>query len=135
REDKAKRRTPGVTVVWFSLAALPIFGLGQALIPVDATGRRQYVFWLMIVYVGSGLGLLMTTSFLGLRRYLNQRKLRMPMQMTGVWLGVGFALVAVLLLVGALLPRPLAEYPLFDVTPAGSDRASASRFAPKGDNA
>jgi hypothetical protein len=131
REEKARRRTPGVTVVWFSLAALPIFGLGQALIPVEAAGRRQYVFWLMTVYLGSGLGLLMTTSFLGLRRYLNQRKLKMPARMTSVWLGVGFALIAVLLLLGSFLPRPLAEYPLIDMTASGSDKPGASRFAPK----
>jgi hypothetical protein len=135
REEKARRRTPGVTVVWFSLAALPVFGLGQALIPAESAARRQYVFWLMTIYLGSGLGLLMTTSFLGLRRYLNQRKLKMPAKMTSVWLGVGFALIAILLLLGSLLPRPLAEYPLFDVTASGSDKPGASRFAPKGNNA
>ena len=68
----------------------------------------------MTVYVGSGLGLLLTTCFLGLRRYLRQRSLRMPVAMTGVWLAVGGVMVAAFLLVGALLPRPYAEYTLFD---------------------
>ena len=36
-----------------SLAALPLFGLGQSLIPADAAARRRYVFWLLTVYVGS----------------------------------------------------------------------------------
>ncbi len=134
RAEREKRRTPGVTVVYFSLAALPLFGLGQSLIPAAAGDRRRYVFWLMTVYVGSGLGLLLTTSFLGLRRYLNQRKLKMPPAMTAVWLSVGGGLVAVLLLLGALLPRPSAEYPLFDFNPAGSEKESASKHAVKGDS-
>ena len=36
----------------------------------------------MVIYVGSGLGLLLTTSFLGLRLYLQRRRLRMPLAMT-----------------------------------------------------
>src|SRR5437764_4534101 len=38
RAERRKRRTPGVTVVWFSLAALPLFGLGQSLIPAADLG-------------------------------------------------------------------------------------------------
>ena len=55
-------------------------------------------FWLLLAYVASGLGLLLTTSFLGLRRYLRQRKLEMPLPMTGVWLSVGAVFIAALLL-------------------------------------
>src|SRR5262249_47038680 len=51
REEKNKRRTLGVWVVYFSLAALPLFGLGQSLIPLTAPGRRRFAFWLMTVYV------------------------------------------------------------------------------------
>jgi hypothetical protein len=117
RYREAKRRqphAPGVWVVHFSLAALPLFGLGQSRIPPDDAGRRRYVFWLMIIYVGSGLGLLLTTSFLGLRRYLRQRKLQMPLTMAGVWLAVGGFLIAAFLIAGALLPRPNAEYRILD---------------------
>src|SRR5262249_36972964 len=108
--QKRKPHTPGVWVVYFSLAALPLFGLGQALIPAEAVGPRRRAFWLMSIYVASGLGLLLTTSFLGLRRYLRQRKLQMPVAMTGVWLLVGGILIALLLTTGALLPRPNPEY-------------------------
>jgi hypothetical protein len=114
REERRKRpHTPGVWVVYFSLAALPLFGIGQALLSAnparseeDLAKLRGYAFWLMTIYVGSGLGLLLTTCFLGLRRYLRQRKLQMPVAMTGVWLTVGGMLIAAFLLVGALLPRP-----------------------------
>src|SRR5579871_2392018 len=59
-QDK-KPHTPGVWVVYFSLAALPIFGLGQSLIDPNNGSSRTFTFWLMVIYVGSGLGLLMTT--------------------------------------------------------------------------
>src|SRR5262249_45301605 len=85
REEPNKRPTPGVWVVYFSLAALPLFGLGQSLIPVEQEGRRRYAFWLLTLYVGSGLGLLLTTCFLGLRRYLRQRQVNMPAALAGVW--------------------------------------------------
>lgn len=136
REQRNKKRTLGVWVVYFSLAALPIFGLGQSLIPLTAPGRRQFSFWLMTIYVGCGLGLLLTTCFLGLRRYLRQKRLQMPAAMTGAWLTMGATLLVVLLLVGALLPRPAAEYStirdVFD--PAGSAKRTANRFAAKGDS-
>ena len=111
RRDK-KPHTAGVWVVYFSLAALPLFGLGQAMIPATAGDRRRYVFWLMVIYVGSGLGLLLTTSYLGLRRYLRQRKLTVPVSLTAAWLLMGSVLIATMLLIGALLPRPYGEYQL-----------------------
>jgi hypothetical protein len=131
---KGKKRTPGVWVVYFSLAALPMFGLGQSLIPPEDDGRRRYTFWLLTVYVASGLGLLLTTCFLGLRRYLRQRRLKMPAAMTGTWLTVGGAMAAVLLLAGALMPRPQSEYPLIDLGRADSGERSASKYATKGDS-
>jgi hypothetical protein len=116
RQEAAKRpHAPGVWVVYFSLAALPLFGLGQSLIPAEALERRRYAFWLMTMYVASGLGLLLTTSFLNLRRYLRQRNLKMPMAMTGAWLTGGILIIAVLLVLGALIPRPHSEYPIVDL--------------------
>jgi hypothetical protein len=135
REEREKKRTLGVWVVYFSLAALPLFGLGQALIAAEDIDRRRTSFWLMIVYVGCGLGLLLTTCFLSLRRYLRQRRLQMPRTMTGVWLTAGGLLIAALLLIGAVLPRPDAEYSLFSLSPAKSPKRSASKYALKGGRA
>jgi hypothetical protein len=136
--QKARARrphTPGLTVVYFSLAALPIFGLGQSLIPPEETGRRAYSFWLAAVYVGSGLGLLLTTSFLGLRRYLRQRKLKMPGTMTATWMGLGAILIVAFLAVGALLPRPYSETPPWNPTRAITKDRSASDHAMNSDSA
>jgi hypothetical protein len=131
REAKKRRpHTPGVWVVYFSLAALPIFGLGQALMPVDdADGSKSaFCFWLMVVYVGSGLGLLLTTCFLGLRRYLRQRQLQMPRAMAGAWLTAGGVLILALLAAGAFLPRPRSGFLGGDAALTSEDR-DASRYA------
>jgi hypothetical protein len=127
--QRKKPHTPGVWVVYFSLAALPIYGLGQSLIPVDQPERRQRAFWFMVSYVGSGLGLLVTTSFLGLRRYLRQRKLKMPVGITTAWLLLGGSLIFIFLLIGALLPRPYGEYQLLNFTPLGTRERDASEYA------
>lgn len=134
-ESKKKGRTLGVWAVYFSLAALPLFGLGQALIPAEDTGRRQFAFWMMGGYVACGLGLLLATCFLGLRRYLRQRGLKMPAAMTGVWLTVGGTLIVILLVLGAVLPRPSAEYSALDFLKVGSKERTPSKYAVKSDNA
>jgi len=100
----------GRWVVYFSVAALPLFGLGQFFIPADDVAGRRYAFWMLVIYVGSGLGLLLTTSFLGLRRYIRQRQLEMPVEMAATWLSVGVLMILGLLVAAALLPRPAPEY-------------------------
>jgi hypothetical protein len=135
RAERRQARAPGVWVVYFSLAALPLYGLGQALIPAADGAWRRYVFWLMTIYVASGLGLLLTTSFLGLRRYLRQRKLEMPPAMAGVWMLFGIALIGALLLAGTFLPRPTAEYALVRLPWRGdAEELNASRAAMRGDS-
>src|SRR5262249_42164410 len=101
RDKKKQTHTLGTWVIYFSLAALPLFGLGQALIPAEELGRRRYSFWLLTAYVASGLGLLLTTSFLGLRRYLRHKRLKMPISVTGVWLTMGAIMIGLLLALGA----------------------------------
>jgi len=103
-KDANRPHSPGLWVVYFSLAALPLFGIGQLFIQREAA--RQFGFQLLWVYVAAGLGLLLTTSFLGLRRYLRQRRLQMPAAMTGSWIGMGTGLIVAILLVCLLLPRP-----------------------------
>ena len=124
---KRRARAPGVWVVYFSLAALPLFGIGQLLIPVADQYRRRYAFLMLLIYLSSGLGLLLTTTFLGLRRYLRSRRLEMPPAMTTVWLSVGALTAAGVLVLALLLPRPQAEYAissLSGLTGTGSHEAS-----------
>lgn len=134
RKKQEKKRTLGVWVIYFSLAALPLFGLGQSLIPPSEVGRRRSSFLFLAGYVASGLCLLMTTCFLGLRRYLRQRKLKMPPSMTGVWLVCGLVLIAALLGAGAVIPRPSAEFPMFNMQSLTGGELFASSHAPLGDS-
>lgn len=128
-ERRRRPHAPGLWVVYFSLAALPLFGLGQLFIRSTDLESRRYVFHLMLVYVGSGLGLLLTTSFLGLRRYLRQRRLEMPLAMVNVWLGMGVALIATVMALALLVPRPNAEYAISRFAPAiDSPERTSSRY-------
>ena len=133
--QKDKPHTPGVWVIYFALAALPLFAVGQSLIPPEDGDRRRATFLQMAVYVGSALGLLATTSLLGLRRYLRQRKAKMPASLTAGWLGLGAVLIAVFLVVGAFLPRPYSEVPWFGLPQTESDKRNASQYAQRGDSA
>ena len=129
-ERRRRPHAPGIWIVYFSLAALPIFGLGQVFIPVENAGSRRYAFGLLCVYVACGLGLLLTTSFLGLRRYLRQRRLEMPVAMAGTWLTTGAVLIVAILIFTALVPRPNAEYSISRLPwEATSSEHDASKFA------
>jgi hypothetical protein len=111
-KKKAKRLTsssPGRWVMYFSLLALPLFGIGQVLLPSNATGSRRLGLAFLVVYMTAALGLLVTTSFLSLRRYLRQRYLKMPASIALAWVKFGGG-VALLIILGALfVPRPGAN--------------------------
>jgi len=132
RDERNRKRTPGTWVIYFSLAALPLFGLGQAKIPLDEAGRRQNAFWFMACYAASTLGLLLATQFLGLRRYLRERGVKMPAAIVARWLTWGAVVILVVLGVSALLPRPWPEYSLGDLVKAGSEERDAGRGQGKG---
>jgi hypothetical protein len=117
---------PGLWVIYFSLGALPVFGLGQGLFPVQDVAGRRYGFILLCVYLAAVLGLLLLTSFLGLRRYLRQRHLKMPPAMAATWVTTG-SVVAVGILVGCiLLPRPNADWSLTAMIDRLGDRPRES---------
>jgi hypothetical protein len=119
-------------VIYFSLAALPLFGIGQWFIPVSNLGSRRFAFWMMAIYVASALLLLLNTSFLGLRRYLRQRRLEMPLDMAATWLTVGTVMVVALLLLVYILPSPSPEYSLSQLDVFKSRNYDASNYSPGG---
>lgn len=114
-EQRRKPHAPGVWVIYISLSALPLFGIGQRFIPTADLESRRYAFWLLCYFVASALGLLLNSSFLALRRHLRQRRLEMPLQMAGVWLGTGAIMIVVLLVLCVALPRPHPEYSITHV--------------------
>jgi hypothetical protein len=98
--------SPGRWVIYFSLAALPMFGVGQMLLPSGDTQARRSGFIFLALYLAAALGLLVTTSFLGLRRYLRQRYLKMPPTIALAWLKFGVGVIFLVLIGAVFLPRP-----------------------------
>ena len=101
-DDEARRpNAPGVWLIYFTLASLPLFGLGQWFVPAVEEDRRTGLFVYFLAYISSGMGLLLATSFLNLRRYLRQRKLKMPAAMTATWLSTGAIVIVGLTVLAA----------------------------------
>ena len=129
KSRKRERAThqPGRTVMYLALAALPLFGIGQFLMRSDQQTWSK-AQWYLALYLFASLSLLVTTSFLGLRRYLRQRKVDMPGDVTVAWLAGGLVMIAGILGLAYLAPMPgnlLAslEMPAFLTSP--SDRQSS----------
>ncbi len=130
-EDREQGEThqPGRTVMYLALGALPLFGLGQFFLhnDTDTWARAQK---LLAFYLFSSLSLLVTTSFLGLRRYLRQRHAEMPKDVSISWLAGGLALIAAVLTVAYVAPMPgkaLASFELPELLDSPGNR-SASRY-------
>jgi hypothetical protein len=121
---------PGLWIVYFSMIALPFFGLGYALIPASHAAQRASCFHFAWSFAVSAMGLLLISSFLGLRRYLRRRYLTMPLALTRKWFQSGIT-ITLMILVGALfLPRPEGAYQLNGALQAiGSPRQRASQNA------
>lgn len=135
-EREGQPHAPGLWVVYFSLFALMIFGAGELFIPPADLARRNFGFALLWIYAAAALGLLLTTSFLGLRRYLRQRRLVMPHNIARSWIGQGAILAGGILLACLLIPRPEAEYSLTSLAgKIGSPTQAVSKNALLRDNA
>lgn len=128
QSSREKRRAPGVWVVYFSLAALPLFGVGQAFLPAEDDSIREGFLFLWI-YVASALGLFLTTSFLGLRRYLRQRRIKMPTSITAAWVSSGVVLSLIVLGICLLIPRPHAGTSVTALLDRFTEDQSASDYA------
>ncbi len=113
--QRKRRHNPGVWVLYFALLAIPLFGLGQLAIPASETESRRAAYWFLFGYLFFSLGLLVSTSFLGLRRYLRQRKVEMPLSLNMIWIGGGIVGVAVVLSIVSLLPLPSGSQGLLDI--------------------
>ena len=117
RPRRRPPRRPGRSVIYFSVAALPLFGIGQLMLPADDPEARRIGFAFLAAYLGAALSLLMTTSFLGMRRYLRQRSVEMPTNVAFSWVRFGVVLAGSVLMLALLLPRPGAQRTWKDLLP------------------
>jgi len=99
-----KNTTPGLWGLYLAAAAFPIFGFGQWFLNPKSSGLS--IYFLFAVYLWSGLGLLMVTSLLGMKRYVNKRGVSIPEAVAMNWLFVGPLFLIGLLLAFSILPRP-----------------------------
>jgi hypothetical protein len=106
QKQSAAPHPPGLWVVYFSLAALPLFGIGQVLLPGGDSAARHAGFVFLFIYLAAAFGLLLVTSFLGLRRYLRQRQIQMPAAIAFGWVRFGAGVMAFILVAAMLFPRP-----------------------------
>ena len=100
---KQRQNTPGLWVFYFSIVALPVFGMGQWFILPTNEGWAMFLFG---VYFASALALMMTTSLLGLQRYLMQRQVELPDHVARSWMVVGAVMAVIGLGLVMVLPRP-----------------------------
>lgn len=108
-------RAPGRWVVYFSVLALPLFGFGQLFLPADPEARHTG-FEFLLLYLAAALSLLMTTSFLGMRRYLRQRFVEMSAPIAVGWVRFGVILAAAVLILALVFPRPGATSTWHNIT-------------------
>ncbi|MDZ4850025.1 MAG: DUF4129 domain-containing protein [Pirellulaceae bacterium] len=109
------RHNPGVWVLYFSLLAIPLFGLGQLTIPASEPDSLRSAYWFLFGYLFFSMCVLVLTSYLGLRRYLRQRKVETPIQLNAIWMFGGFVGVLAVLLIVGLLPLPSGSQGVFDL--------------------
>ena len=55
-EGASRPHAPGVWLIYFTVASLPMFGLGQWLVPAVQEDRRAWLFLYFLAYMASGMG-------------------------------------------------------------------------------
>ena len=98
-----RSNAPGTWVIYFGLVAFPIFGFGQWFVRTESV---TWVYLLFATYFAAALGLLLTTSLLGLERYLVRRGVSVPVPIARNWIVVGGTFALAVMLLVSLLPKP-----------------------------
>ena len=104
--EKKQSRQAGLWVVYFSMAAVPLFGIGKVLLPASDTHLKSRAGLWLCIYLISALFLLISTRFLNLRQTLRDRGKKMPSQMAFQWFLSGIWLVLIVGFLAWLTPRP-----------------------------
>ena len=100
---KPKKNNPGLWVMYFAVFAFPVFGFGQWFVE---SADKWWTYVLFAVYLAATLSLLMTTSLLGLERYLAKRQLSVPAPIARNWLLTGGTFALLVMLIVIFIPKP-----------------------------
>lgn len=128
KHNRLKHR-PGMWVLYFSLGALPLFGIGQSFAHQASLDTRRAMFHFLAIYVAASLALLCLTSLHTLENYLAQRKAKLSNRLSVSYLTAGVGAIIVLLAFCFMLPRPSPEYTITQFAPANTKDRAASRNA------
>ncbi len=110
--ERLPKKHPGISVVYYSIAALILFGIGQQVVPSDQTEIQTRVFLCMFVFVLSALALLLLTSLSGLRHYFAEKKVEIPPGVGFYWVAVGAVVILAVAIFADFLPRPPSTIPM-----------------------
>lgn len=111
-EDRLPTRHPGTVLLYFSMFAIPAFGLGFYLLG-GRPGNQLRLGVFLFVYLWCVLALLFLSSLRQLSAYFEDRKVELPNVIGVTWLSMGFFIVTAGLVSAFLLPQPPSVASLF----------------------
>jgi hypothetical protein len=97
---------PGRVIFYFSLFAIPAFGLGFYLFDTRNVGTRLLVGGFLFVYLWCAFALLALSHLRQLAAYLAKRGISLPDVIGFTWLSVAGVTITLVLLLAVLLPQP-----------------------------
>jgi len=124
-----RRKHPGRAVFYFAFLAIPMFAIGQNMIPEASPEVVRSLFNHTIVYIASSLLLLMFTSYSGLRHYFNSRRTNMPGHVGAFWIVIGTLVAAAAIAVARVMPMPV---PLLSAPEPVETAGTVARFTSQG---
>ena len=141
---KLSPRHPGRVIFYFSLVAIPVFGVGIMVFPRGDPARAQ-AGALLFIYMWCALALLGLSSLSQLRAYFERRGVGLPEVVGLPWIAICFAAVTLVLTIALFLPQPASEANLYVRQSVRAvyrgwesqygirDRAASQHEAPPGD--
>jgi len=115
KASKLPRRHPGTLVLYASVPSLIVFVLGQRVLMNAGPDAVRTGNYYVITYTVAALSLLMLSSLGGLREYFRTRDTEIPTGLAPFWMGLGFLMVAAVIVISGGLPLP--ELPPFALIP------------------
>lgn len=110
--ERLPAKHPGRVILYFSLFALPAFGLGAYLFDLDGeAGLRLGA--LLFAYLWFALVVLSLASLGQIRAYFEKRDVTLPEEIGLTWISIGFAVVTFVMVIAFFLPQPESIPALF----------------------
>ncbi len=104
---------PGVVILYFSLVALPLFGLGVYLFDLNQPAAHFRMGVYLFIYLWCALALLCLATLSQLRSYFKSRRVTLPDSLGMAWILLGMVTVSVVMFTAFLLPQPPSVAGLF----------------------